>query len=73
MSQNIKFNPILSSGTIQYIQNNLNVSLFKDNHKLYEVNEVLNLLNPKEVIGINKNDFKTINNLFNLDIKYLTI
>ena len=69
---NIQHNINLSNGTRQYIQRNLNVSLFKDNHRLYEVADILRLLTDN-LIGVDKNDLKVLNNLLNSGTTHITI
>jgi hypothetical protein len=69
----IQHNINLSIGTKQYIQRNINVSLFNDNHRLYEVGVLLRVLNPKELIGVDKNDLKVLNNLLHSGTTYITI
>ena len=69
---NIQHNINLSNGTRQYIQRNLNVSLFKDNNRLYEVADILRLLTDN-LIGVDKNDLKVLNNLLNSGTTHITI
>lgn len=69
---NIQYNINLSNGTRQYIQRNINVSLYKDNHRLYEVADLLRALNDN-LIGVDKNDLKILNNLFASGTIYITI
>ena len=69
---NIQHNINLSIGTRQYIQRNLNVSLFKDNNRLYEVADILRLLTDN-LIGVDKNDLKVLNNLLNSGTTHITI
>ena len=69
---NIQHNINLSIGTRQYIQHNLNVSLFKDNNRLYEVADILRILNDN-LIGVDKNDLKVLNSLLTSGTTYITI
>ena len=68
----IQHNINLSIGTKQYIQRNINVSLFNNNHKLYEVADLLRAL-TNNLIGVDKNDLKVLNNLLHSETMYITI
>lgn len=69
---NIQYNINLSNGTRQYIQRNINVSLYKDNHRLYEVADLLRALTDN-LIGVDKNDLKILNNLLYSGTTHITI
>jgi hypothetical protein len=69
---NIQHNINLTQGTRNYVQNNLNVSLYKDNHRLYEVTDVLRALNDN-LIGVDKNDLKTLTKLQYSGTIYITL
>lgn len=69
---NIQYNINLSNGARQYIQRNINVSLYKDNHKLYEVVDLLRALTDN-IIGVDKNDLKILNNLLYSGTTHITI
>jgi hypothetical protein len=69
---NIQHNINLTQGTRNYVQNNLNVSLYKDNHRLYEVTDVLRALNDN-LIGVDKNDLKTLTKSQYSGIIYITL
>jgi hypothetical protein len=68
----ILHNIILSIGTRQFLQRNVNVSLYQDNHRLYEVAILLSALTDN-VIGVDKNDLKVLNNLLESGITHITI
>lgn len=69
---NIQHNINLTQATKFYIQRNLNVSLFKDNHKLYEIADIFRLLTDN-LIGVDKTDLKTLTNLQYLGTIYITL
>ena len=69
---NIQHNVNLTQATRVYIQRNLNVSLFKDNHKLYEIADIFRLLTDN-LIGVDKTDLKTLTNLQYLGTIYITL
>jgi hypothetical protein len=69
---NIQHNVNLTQATRVYIQRNLNVSLFKDNHKLYELADIFRLLTDN-LIGVDKTDLKTLTNLQYLGTIYITL
>jgi hypothetical protein len=69
---NIQHNINLTQATRVYIQRNLNVSLFKDNHKLYELADIFRLLTDN-LIGVDKTDLKTLTNLQYLGTIYITL
>lgn len=68
----IQHNIKLTQATKVYIQRNLNVSLFKDNHKLYELADIFRLLTDN-LIGVDKTDLKTLTNLQYLGTIYITL
>lgn len=69
----IQYNINLTNGTKNFVQRNLNVSLYKDNNRLYEIADLLKALDPKELIGVDKNDLKVLNNLSKLGTKFISL
>jgi len=68
----IEHNVNLSHGTKDFVLRYCNVSLYKDNIKLYKITDLLRALTDN-VIGVNKSDLLVLNNLNKMEIIYINL